>query len=182
MRHGAMGPAHFVYFSFYEVSKKFLSAGNPNNSVAHAISGAFAAVWSYAVSTPVDMAKLRLQNGFGNYKGVGDCVKRMIHEEGISRFYTFYRTGIRMNMYSSAVHFVTYEAAKRRLTEILPERKGWWLVHATAGATAGGLVVALTWPLGVIARTLSQPTDPSKVIDPYTSEQFFKIFKVVDHF
>ncbi|CAL9214004.1 unnamed protein product [Arabidopsis halleri] len=44
MRHVAMGPAHFVYFSFYEASKKFLSTGNPNNSVAHAISGAFAAV------------------------------------------------------------------------------------------------------------------------------------------
>ncbi|EFH68633.1 predicted protein [Arabidopsis lyrata subsp. lyrata] len=140
MRHGAMGPAHFIYFSFYEVSKKFLSAGNPNNSVVHAISGAFAAVWSYAVSTPVDMAKLRQQSGFGNYKGVWDCVKRVTCEEGISRFYTFYRTGIRMNVYSSAVHFVTYKAAKRKLVEISPKKKGWWLVHATAGATAGGLV------------------------------------------
>jgi len=41
------------------------------------------------------------------------------------------------------------------------------LVHATAGATAGGLAVALTWPLGIVAMTLSQPTGPSKVIDPH---------------
>ncbi|AEE28069.1 Mitochondrial substrate carrier family protein [Arabidopsis thaliana] len=86
MRHGAMGPAQFVHFSFYDVSKNFLSTGNPNNPVVHVISWAFTAVWSYAVSTPVDMAKLRHQNGFGNYKGVWDCAKRVTHEEGISKF------------------------------------------------------------------------------------------------
>ncbi|KAK4392343.1 Mitoferrin [Sesamum angolense] len=33
------GPAHAVYFSVYESSKKFLSIGNPNNAMVHAASG-----------------------------------------------------------------------------------------------------------------------------------------------
>ncbi|RVX22879.1 Mitochondrial RNA-splicing protein MRS3 [Vitis vinifera] len=62
---GAMGlgagPAHAVYFSIYEIFKKSLSGGNPNNSAAHAISGVFATVASDAVFTPMDMVKQRLQ-------------------------------------------------------------------------------------------------------------------------
>lgn len=115
------GPAHAVYFSFYEVSKKFLSGGNPNNSAAHAISGVFATISSDAVFTPMDMVKQRLQIGNGTYKGVWDCIKRVTREEGFGAFYASYRTTVLMNAPFTAVHFTTYEAVKRGLREMLPE-------------------------------------------------------------
>ncbi|CAE6021088.1 unnamed protein product [Arabidopsis arenosa] len=154
------GPAHAVYFSFYEVSKKFLSGGNPNNSAAHAISGVFATISSDAVFTPMDMVKQRLQIGNGTYKGVWDCIKRVMREEGFGAFYASYRTTVLMNAPFTAVHFTTYEAVKRGLREMLPEHAGGeedeegWLIYATAGAAAGGLAAAVTTPLDVVKTQL----------------------------
>lgn len=158
---GAMGlgagPAHAVYFSVYELCKEAFSGGNPNNSVAHAVSGVFATVASDAVITPLDMVKQRLQLKSSPYKGVGDCVKRVLLEEGIGAFYASYRTTVVMNAPFTAVHFATYEAAKRGLMEVSPESARddeRLIVHATAGAVAGALAAAVTTPLDVVKTQL----------------------------
>ncbi|XP_050213194.1 uncharacterized protein LOC126664719 [Mercurialis annua] len=154
---GAMGlgagPAHAVYFSVYELCKQFLS---PNNSVSHAVSGVFATVASDAVFTPMDMVKQRLQLKSSPYKGVGDCVKRVFLEEGAASFYRSYRTTVIMNAPFTAVYFATYEAAKRGLMEVSPESADdeRLVVHASAGAVAGGLAAAITTPLDVAKTQL----------------------------
>ncbi|KAE9598651.1 hypothetical protein Lal_00022618 [Lupinus albus] len=158
---GAMGlgagPAHAVYFSFYETCKKFLSRGNPNNASAHAVSGVCATIASDAVFTPMDMVKQRLQlSGGGGYNGVWDCVKRVLREEGFGAFYASYRTTVLMNAPFTAVHFVSYEAAKRALVEVSPGSvdDGRLIVHATAGAAAGALAASVTTPLDVVKTQL----------------------------
>ncbi|PON78002.1 Mitochondrial carrier protein [Parasponia andersonii] len=157
---GAMGlgagPAHAVYFSVYEISKEFFSGGNPNNSAAHALSGVFATVASDAVFTPMDMVKQRLQLTNSPYKGVWDCLRTVLREEGIRAFYASYRTTVLMNAPFTAVHFATYEAAKRGLMEISPESVNdeRLVVHATAGAAAGALAAAVTTPLDVVKTQL----------------------------
>lgn len=157
---GAMGlgagPAHAVYFSVYETCKKRFSQGNPNNSVAHAASGVCATIASDAVFTPMDMVKQRLQLSKSAYKGVFDCVKRVLSEEGFGAFYASYRTTVLMNAPFTAVHFATYEAAKRGLNEVSPESADdeRLIVHATAGAAAGGLAAAVTTPLDVVKTQL----------------------------
>ncbi|XP_010264543.1 PREDICTED: mitoferrin-like isoform X2 [Nelumbo nucifera] len=149
-------PAHAVYFSIYEVCKEFFSGGNPNNSAAHAVSGVFATIASDAVLTPMDMVKQRLQLRSSPYKGVMDCVKRVLTEEGFGAFYASYRTTILMNAPYTAVHFATYEAVKRGLMEISPESASdeRLVVHATAGAAAGALAAAITTPLDVVKTQL----------------------------
>ncbi|KAF5750785.1 mitoferrin-like [Tripterygium wilfordii] len=150
------GPAHAVYFSTYEICKQLFSRGDPNNSVAHATAGVFAMVASDAVLTPMDMVKQRLQLKSSPYKGVGDCVKRVLMEEGIWAFYASYRTTVLMNAPFTAVHFATYEAAKKALMEVSTD----WasdetlVVHATAGAAAGALAAAMTTPLDVVKTQL----------------------------
>lgn len=157
---GAMGlgagPAHAVYFSVYETCKKRLSEGNPNNAAAHAASGVCATVASDAVFTPMDMVKQRLQLGNSGYKGVWDCVRRVMSEEGFRAFYASYRTTVLMNAPFTAVHFTTYEAAKRGLMEVSPESVDdeRLIVHATAGAAAGALAAAVTTPLDVVKTQL----------------------------
>ncbi|XP_018819185.1 mitoferrin-like [Juglans regia] len=150
------GPAHAVYFSVYEVSKKFFSGGNPNNPTAHAVSGVCATVASDAVFTPMDMVKQRLQLSNNHYAGLWDCVKRVLREEGLGAFYASYRTTVLMNAPFTAVHFATYEAAKRALTEISPDSASdeQWVAHATAGAVAGALAAAVTTPLDVVKTQL----------------------------
>ncbi|KAL2486245.1 Mitochondrial substrate carrier family protein [Abeliophyllum distichum] len=157
---GAMGlgagPAHAVYFSVYEFCKKNFSGGNLNNSVVHASSGVFATVCSDAVFTPMDMVKQRLQLSSSAYNGVWDCVRRVLREEGIRAFYASYRTTVIMNAPFTAVHFSTYEAAKRGLIEVSPESASdeRLVVHATAGAAAGALAASLTTPLDVVKTQL----------------------------
>ena len=153
------GPAHALYFSVYELCKKHLSANNPNNSVAHALSGVFATVASDAVMTPMDVVKQRLQLSGSPYKGFGDCVKRVLLEEGVGAFYASYRTTVVMNAPFTAVHFATYEAAKRALMEVSPQNyvrddEETLLLHATAGAAAGALAAAVTTPLDVVKTQL----------------------------
>lgn len=154
------GPAHAVYFSVYEFCKKGLSGGNPNNHLAHAASGVCATVMSDAVLTPMDMVKQRLQLSGGNggaYTGVWDCVKRVFKEEGFKAFYASYRTTVIMNAPFTAVHFATYEAAKKGLTEVWPDTTAdeeRLVVHATAGAAAGALAAVITTPLDVVKTQL----------------------------
>lgn len=158
---GAMGlgagPAHAVYFSVYEHCKRVFASENPNNAVAHAVSGVFATVASDAVITPMDVVKQRLQLKSSPYRGVGDCVRRVLVEEGVGAFYASYRTTVVMNAPFTAVHFAAYEAAKRGLTEVVsPESVSdeRLVVHATAGALAGALAAAVTTPLDVVKTQL----------------------------
>lgn len=150
------GPAHAVYFSVYELCKEFFSGGNANNSAAHAVSGVCATVASDAVITPMDMVKQRLQLKSSPYRGVSDCVKKVLMEEGIGAFYASYRTTVVMNAPFTAVHFATYEAAKKGLMEISPESASdeRLVVHATAGAVAGALAAVVTTPLDVVKTQL----------------------------
>ncbi|KAL3826156.1 hypothetical protein ACJIZ3_022185 [Penstemon smallii] len=149
------GPAHAVYFSVYESCKKL----NPNNSMAHALSGVVATVASDAVITPMDVVKQRMQLKGSPYKGVVDCVRRVLIEEGFGAFYVSYRTTVVMNAPFTAVHFATYEGVKKGLMS--PESGGGggdkeesFVVHATAGAAAGALAAGLTTPLDVVKTQL----------------------------
>ena len=168
---GAMGlgagPAHAVYFTVYENCKRVFSGGDPNNSVAHAASGVCATVVSDAVFTPMDMVKQRLQLSNSPYKGVLDCVKRVLRDEGFKAFYASYRTTVLMNAPFTAVHFATYEAAKRGLMEVSPESANdeQWIAHATAGAAAGALAALVTTPLDVV-KTQLQCQVPHLIIWP----------------
>ncbi|KAL3622742.1 hypothetical protein CASFOL_033350 [Castilleja foliolosa] len=153
------GPAHAVYFSVYESCKKFLlSSGDMNSSVAHAASGVFATVASDAVITPMDVVKQRLQLEGSPYKGVCDCVRRIFWEEGFGAFYVSYRTTVVMNAPFTAVHFATYEAAKRGMMTRAESGGGdeeeTLAVHAISGAAAGALAAVVTTPLDVVKTQL----------------------------
>lgn len=150
------GPAHAVYFSVYEACKRSFSGGNPSNSAAHAAAGVCATVASDAVLTPMDVVKQRLQLRGTPYGGVWDCVRRVMREEGVMAFFASYRTTVVMNAPFTAVHFATYEAAKRGLTRVSPEGAAdeRFVVHATAGAAAGALAAAVTTPLDVVKTQL----------------------------
>eukprot|EP00252_Welwitschia_mirabilis_P026247 TRINITY_DN8522_c0_g1_i1.p1 TRINITY_DN8522_c0_g1~~TRINITY_DN8522_c0_g1_i1.p1 ORF type:complete len:331 (+),score=65.21 TRINITY_DN8522_c0_g1_i1:465-1457(+) len=158
---GAMGlgagPAHAVYFSVYETCKEKLGGNKAGyHPLVHAGSGVTATIASDAVLTPMDVVKQRLQLKSSPYKGVTDCIIRMLKEEGIRAFYVSYRTTVVMNAPFTAVHFATYEAMKKILSEISPEtgNEDHLLVHIAAGGAAGALASAVTTPLDVIKTRL----------------------------
>lgn len=100
----------------------------------------------------MDVVKQRLQLKNSPHKGIGDCVRNVQFGEGFGAFYVSCRTTLWMNAPFTAVHFAAYEAAKKRLMELSPDSvadEETLLVHATAGAAAGGLAAAVTSPLDV---------------------------------
>ncbi|KAJ6827047.1 putative uncharacterized mitochondrial carrier C8C9.12c [Iris pallida] len=84
----------------------------------------------------MDTVKQRLQLRESPYRGVLDCVGRVLRDEGLGALFRSYRTTVVMNAPFTAVHFATYEAAKRVLTELSVDiaDDGKIAVHATAGA------------------------------------------------
>ncbi|KAI3889303.1 hypothetical protein MKX03_037897 [Papaver bracteatum] len=151
------GPAHAVYFSVYETCKRKFGGNEPgHHPLVHAVSGVVATTASDAVLTPMDVVKQRLQLKRSPYNGVKDCVLRMFKEEGFRAFYASYRTTIVMNAPFTAVHFATYEAMKKVLSEISPENASEerLMVHVMAGGAAGALAGAVTTPLDVVKTRL----------------------------
>lgn len=158
---GAMGlgagPAHAVYFSLYEVCKeKFGGNIKGHHPVAHAAAGIIATIGSDAVFTPMDVIKQRLQLTGSPYAGLADCTKRILREEGFKAFYASYRTTVVMNAPYTVAHVTTYEAAKKMLISISPEKASeeGIIVHLTAGGAAGALASAVTTPLDVVKTRL----------------------------
>jgi solute carrier family 25 iron transporter 28/37 len=124
---GAMGlgagPAHAVYFSVYETAKEKLGGNTEGyHPVAHGAAGALATICSDAVFTPMDVVKQRLQVRWSPYKGLMHCITTMLREEGLKAFFVSYRTTVVMNIPFTAVHFSTYEAAKKILMELSPDK------------------------------------------------------------
>ncbi|GAB2274275.1 hypothetical protein Dimus_009041 [Dionaea muscipula] len=155
------GPAHALYFTVYEFSKKAFSDRDLNPHLTHAAAGVCATVMSDGVFTPMDMVKQRLQlNGggvaTGAYRGVLDCVTRVAKEEGFRAFYASYRTTVIMNAPFTAVHFSTYEAAKKALLGISAQCDSGEgsIAHAAAGAAAGASAAFVTTPLDVVKTQL----------------------------
>eukprot|EP00249_Psilotum_nudum_P017707 c26451_g1_i4 orf=314-1342(-) len=158
---GAMGlgagPAHAVYFAVYEFCKeKFGGNMDGHHPLAHGIAGVLATVASDAVFTPMDVVKQRLQLRSSPYRGVTDCIEKVLREEGFGAFYASYRTTVVMNAPFTAVHFSTYEAVKKVLMDMSPgtESDENLIVHATAGGAAGALASAVTTPLDVVKTRL----------------------------
>lgn len=158
---GAMGlgagPAHAVYFAVYEVAKERLGGNREgHHPAAHAAAGALATIASDAVFTPMDVVKQRLQLRRSPYRGVWDCCQRVMQEEGLKAFFTSYRTTVIMNVPFTAVHFATYEAAKKALKGVTPgaaDEESLW-THVLAGGAAGALASAVTNPLDVVKTRL----------------------------
>lgn len=87
----------------------------------------------------MDMMKQRPHLNNSPYMGALDCAQTVLKKEGLRAFYASYRTTVIMNAPFTAVHFATYEAAKKGLMEISQEsvKDEGWVVHSTAGAVAG---------------------------------------------
>lgn len=158
---GAMGlgagPAHAVYFSVYEFCKEKFGGNKPgHHPLVHAGSGVTATIASDAVFTPMDVVKQRLQLRCSPYRGVMDCITRMLKEEGIRAFYVSYRTTVVMNAPFTAVHFATYEAMKKALSGISTETASEenLFVHIMAGGVAGASASAVTTPFDVVKTRL----------------------------
>ncbi|GMH40547.1 hypothetical protein BSKO_08451 [Bryopsis sp. KO-2023] len=149
---GGAGPAHALYFATYEAAKEVYGANRPGqHPVAAAASGATATVLSDACMTPADVVKQRLQIANSPYRGVLDCVVRVLREEGAYAFYRSYWTTLVMNVPHTAVQVSVYESCKKLMGADEDDRLS---IQLVAGGVAGGAAAAITNPLDVVKTRL----------------------------
>lgn len=145
------GPAHALYFSTYEATKKFLNGNQDTyNPVSHGLAGICATVFHDGAMNPVEVIKQRMQMYGSPYRSVLHCIRTVLHEEGFRAFYRSYTTQLSMNIPFQSLHFTVYEYARETLN---PSRGYDPKTHVIAGATAGAVAAAITTPLDV-AKTL----------------------------
>jgi len=167
------GPAHALYFSSYEVTKNFigkLGHGNHSSLLAFGTAGAVATVFHDGTMNPVDFIKQRLQMYGSPYRGVFDCFRTVLKEEGMRAFYRSYTTQLTMNIPFQCVHFITYETFRKELN---PSGVYNPWTHVIAGGIAGATAAAVTTPLDV-AKTLLNTQEKCVVCEvPHQNAKVF---------
>jgi len=175
-------PAHALYFTSYESTKKLLDGriyGGENASVAAA--AVVATLFHDAVMNPAEVIKQRIQVYNSPYKGVFQCARGVFATEGIPAFYRSFSTTLLMNLPFQTIHFLTYETTKNFLMGSHQQYN--WKAHLIAGGVAGGFAAGITSPLDV-ARTLLNTQEPCVVMQcqQMNSCQYGKITGMMNAF
>ncbi|KAJ1373091.1 Mitofusin-1 [Parelaphostrongylus tenuis] len=153
-------PAHALYFTTYEKTKKFLTGNTTGhaNTFSYGAAGVLATLVHDAVMNPVEVVKQRMQMQFSPYGSSLECVRCIYQREGIIAFYRSYSTQLAMAVPFQSIHFMTYEFWQHVLN---PEHKYDPRSHLIAGAFAGGLAAALTTPLDCVKTVLNTQQTPA---------------------
>jgi len=96
-----------------------------------------------------------------HYKGLSDCIRTIVRNEGVSALYAGYTTTLLMNVPYNAVYFASYESL-RRLLKRGSEKEFDAVAHCIAGGGAGSLAAALTNPFDVAKTRLQTQGDVEK--------------------
>eukprot|EP00164_Ancoracysta_twista_P002023 GFYU01002668.1.p1 GENE.GFYU01002668.1~~GFYU01002668.1.p1 ORF type:complete len:345 (-),score=79.55 GFYU01002668.1:684-1718(-) len=144
-------PAHSAYFAIYETAKRKLGADDPSTHtpLASGACGAMATIVHDGIMTPMDVCKQRLQLGY--YKGVVDCVRTIIKDEGAGALFRSYPTTLFMNVPYASALVAANESLKTVLNPSGEQNIGAFLL---AGAGAGAFAAAVTNPLDVAKTRL----------------------------
>eukprot|EP01132_Coremiostelium_polycephalum_P007909 gene7909-9735_t len=164
-------PSHAIHFSAYELLKhKFIGDDENHHPIKVGAAGALATMASEAVACPMDVVKQRMQLQLTQYKGLGDCMKRIWVKEGIRGFYAGYTTTLAMGIPYNVVYFSSYESLKKIIESAngtdqqvdYTKKKYQLLLHLVAGGGAGVAAAAFTNPFDVAKTRLQTQGEVGK--------------------
>lgn len=154
------GPAHALYFSIYEITKKRLTKSQ-NPVLAQGVAGATATLAHDGFMNPIEVVKQRLQVYNSPYRGALHCFRTVLLNEGGRAFYRSFTTQLTMNIPFQVIHFIGYEFLQDRLNE---SRRYNPVSHMISGAGAGACAAAITTPLDV-AKTFLNTQEQKRTIN-----------------
>jgi solute carrier family 25 (mitochondrial carnitine/acylcarnitine transporter), member 20/29 len=113
-------PAHGVYFCTYEYARERLRPAEDDESLATMlVAGGLAGVASWVGSYPLDVVKSRLQAQTSSlrYRGVVDCFRKSVREEGLPVLWRGLGTAVARAFVVNGAIFSAYELALRFLDD-----------------------------------------------------------------
>lgn len=152
----AMGcvPAHAIYFSIYEQSKKHLNCEGPQNHYKFALVGIASSLFHDLVMTPTEVIKQRLQllRSQGTSISTQKLVSKMYKNEGVVSFYRSFFVNYLMNVPFGSMVIFFNEKIKYLMN--IKEQDSYFKYFICAGL-AGGLASIPTCPFDVIKTRLN---------------------------
>lgn len=137
-----VAPSRAIYFCAYSKTKNTLNAVSiipANSPLVHILSASCAGFASSTATNPIWFIKTRMQldsNANGRMT-VGQCVRRIYESQGVRGFYKGI-TASYVGISETVIHFVIYEALKKKLHELRQSSP------ATLAAHGGGERVGKT--------------------------------------
>lgn len=157
-----VAPSRAIYFCAYSKAKNALNAVSvipANSPLVHIMSASCAGFVSATLTNPIWFVKTRLQLDYNaNAKqSVSECVRRIYATQGLTGFYKGI-TASYVGISETVIHFVIYEALKKKLNEMRDASPGDdktsrdFLEFMAAGATSKTIASVVAYPHEV-ART-----------------------------
>lgn len=157
-----VAPSRAIYFCAYSKAKNALNTVGiipANSPLVHIMSASCAGFVSATLTNPIWFVKTRLQLDYNaNAKqSVTECVRRIYATQGLIGFYKGI-TASYVGISETVIHFVIYEALKKKLNEMRDANPGDdktsrdFLEFMAAGATSKTIASVVAYPHEV-ART-----------------------------
>lgn len=157
-----VAPSRAIYFCAYSKAKNALNTVGiipANSPLVHIMSASCAGFVSATLTNPIWFVKTRLQLDYNaNAKqSVAECVRRIYATQGLIGFYKGI-TASYVGISETVIHFVIYEALKKKLNEMRDAHPGDdktsrdFLEFMAAGATSKTIASVVAYPHEV-ART-----------------------------
>lgn len=135
-----VAPSRAIYFCAYSKTKSTLNAVSiipANSPLVHILSASCAGFVSSTATNPIWFIKTRMQldsNANGRMT-VGECVRRIYESQGVRGFYKGI-TASYVGISETVIHFVIYEALKKKLHELRQSSPAKLAAHG--GGECGG--------------------------------------------
>uniref|UniRef100_A0A1S4H1J6 Uncharacterized protein n=1 Tax=Anopheles gambiae TaxID=7165 RepID=A0A1S4H1J6_ANOGA len=136
-----VAPSRAIYFCAYSKTKNSLNTVGiipANSPLVHILSASCAGFVSSTATNPIWFIKTRMQLDSNARMTVGECVRRIYESQGVRGFYKGI-TASYVGISETVIHFVIYEALKKKLLELRqssPAAKA--LASGDAAAGEGG--------------------------------------------
>eukprot|EP01064_Diplonema_japonicum_P024734 TRINITY_DN3540_c1_g1_i2.p1 TRINITY_DN3540_c1_g1~~TRINITY_DN3540_c1_g1_i2.p1 ORF type:complete len:313 (+),score=45.23 TRINITY_DN3540_c1_g1_i2:47-940(+) len=161
-------PAHAALFSSYEFVKKG-SEPYVSEDISLLLGAGAATCLHDTVSVPFDVVKQRLQEQHTQHGSAIRCFKYILKTEGPSAFTRSLPATYLLNFPAQAVHWLTYETAKKYTGKEIEERVA--MDYFICGAFAGICTAVVTNPLDLVRTRiqLGESSYKNTIKDVYTT-------------
>jgi len=126
--------------------------------------GAFSSIYGTVIMVPGERVKVMLQTHRGRFKGVVDCTKFILREQGVAGLYRGTLVTLLRDAPGSAAYYGGYAVIKDKLVEMSGATDPSEL-SVPAILTAGGLAGICNWLVSVppdVVKTRIQTADPGR--------------------
>lgn len=149
----------WMYEKVNEYWKEYIPSQGPvsyGDVTRRLVAGGMAGMVACTIAYPLDLIRTRLaaQTEYIYYTGIGDALKKIVHEEGIVGLYRGIGATLMQVAPSLAINYAAYETARSAWLSYTQGDSPTIGMSLTCGSVAGLVSSTVTFPLDLVRRRL----------------------------